>query len=87
NFPLAIFLGQIAAALAAGNSVIAKPAEQTNLIGYAAVKLLHDAGIPQDVLQYLPGDGATVGAALTRDPRVAGVCFTGSTETARLINR
>ena len=87
NFPLAIFLGQIAAALAAGNSVIAKPAEQTNLIGYAAVKLLHEAGIPQDVLQYLPGDGATVGAALTRDPRVAGVCFTGSTETARLINR
>ena len=87
NFPLAIFLGQIAAALAAGNSVIAKPAEQTNLIGYAAVKLLHEAGIPQDVLQYLPGDGAIVGAALTRDARVAGVCFTGSTETARLINR
>ena len=87
NFPLAIFLGQIAAALAAGNTVIAKPAEQTNLIGYAAVKLLHEAGIPQDVLQYVPGDGATVGAALTRDPRVAGVCFTGSTDTARLINR
>ncbi len=87
NFPLAIFIGQIAAALAAGNTVIAKPAEQTNLIGYAAVKLLHEAGIPQDVLQYLPGDGATVGAALTKDPRVAGVCFTGSTETARLINR
>ncbi len=87
NFPLAIFIGQIAAALAAGNSVIAKPAEQTNLIGFAAVKLLHEAGIPQGVLQYLPGDGATVGAALTRDPRVAGVCFTGSTETARLINR
>ena len=87
NFPLAIFLGQIAAALAAGNAVIAKPAEQTNLIGYAAIKLLHEAGIPQEVLQYLPGDGATVGAALTRDPRVAGVCFTGSTETARAINR
>ncbi|WP_374358218.1 bifunctional proline dehydrogenase/L-glutamate gamma-semialdehyde dehydrogenase PutA [Thermomonas sp.] len=87
NFPLAIFLGQIAAALAAGNTVIAKPAEQTNLIGFAAVQLLHEAGIPQDVLQYLPGDGATVGAALTRDPRVAGVCFTGSTDTARLINR
>ena len=87
NFPLAIFLGQVAAALAAGNTVIAKPAEQTNLIGHAAVQLLHEAGIPQDVLQYLPGDGATVGAALTRDPRVAGVCFTGSTETARLINR
>ncbi len=87
NFPLAIFLGQIAAALAAGNTVIAKPAEQTNLVGYAAVKLLHEAGIPQDVLQFAPGDGATVGAALTQDARVAGVCFTGSTETARLINR
>ncbi|MBV2209861.1 MAG: bifunctional proline dehydrogenase/L-glutamate gamma-semialdehyde dehydrogenase PutA [Thermomonas sp.] len=87
NFPLAIFLGQIAAALAAGNTVIAKPAEQTNLIGYAAVKLLHEAGIPQNVLQFVPGDGASVGAALTADPRVAGVCFTGSTETARLINR
>jgi RHH-type proline utilization regulon transcriptional repressor/proline dehydrogenase/delta 1-pyrroline-5-carboxylate dehydrogenase len=87
NFPLAIFTGQIAAALAAGNSVIAKPAEQTNLIGHAAVKLLHEAGIPADVLQFLPGDGATVGAALTRDPRVAGVAFTGSTDTARAINR
>jgi len=87
NFPLAIFAGQVAAALAAGNSVIAKPAEQTNLIGYAAVKLLHEAGVPEAVLQFLPGDGATVGAALTRDPRVAGVAFTGSTETARAINR
>jgi RHH-type proline utilization regulon transcriptional repressor/proline dehydrogenase/delta 1-pyrroline-5-carboxylate dehydrogenase len=87
NFPLAIFAGQIAAALAAGNSVIAKPAEQTNLIGYAAVKLLHEAGIPEAVLQFLPGDGATVGAALTKDPRVAGVAFTGSTDTARAINR
>jgi RHH-type proline utilization regulon transcriptional repressor/proline dehydrogenase/delta 1-pyrroline-5-carboxylate dehydrogenase len=87
NFPLAIFIGQVAAALAAGNSVIAKPAEQTNLIGYAAVKLLHEAGIPEAVLQFLPGDGATVGAALTRDPRVAGVAFTGSNDTARAINR
>ncbi len=87
NFPLAIFTGQIAAALAAGNAVLAKPAEQTNLIGYAAVKLLHEAGVPQAVLQFLPGDGATVGAALTRDPRVAGVAFTGSTDTARAINR
>jgi len=87
NFPLAIFLGQVSAALAAGNSVIAKPAEQTSLIGHAAVQLLHDAGVPADVLQYLPGDGATVGAALTRDPRVAGVAFTGSTETAWAINR
>lgn len=87
NFPLAIFAGQIAAALAAGNAVIAKPAEQTNLIGYYAVKLLHEAGIPEAVLQFLPGDGATVGAALTRDPRIAGVAFTGSTDTARAINR
>ena len=87
NFPLAIFLGQVSAALAAGNSVIAKPAEQTNLIGHAAVKLLHEAGIPEAVLQFLPGDGATVGAALKKDPRVAGVAFTGSTETARAINR
>lgn len=87
NFPLAIFLGQISAALAAGNSVIAKPAEQTNLVGYHAVKLLHEAGIPEAVLQFLPGDGATVGAALTGDPRVAGVAFTGSTDTARAINR
>ncbi|RCS29297.1 bifunctional proline dehydrogenase/L-glutamate gamma-semialdehyde dehydrogenase PutA [Rhodanobacter denitrificans] len=87
NFPLAIFLGQVSAALAAGNSVIAKPAEQTSLIGHAAVKLLHEAGVPVDVLQYLPGDGATVGAALTKDPRVSGVAFTGSTETAWAINR
>ena len=87
NFPLAIFSGQVAAALAAGNSVIAKPAEQTNLVGFEAVRLLHEAGVPKDVLQFVPGDGATVGAALTRDPRVAGVAFTGSTETARAINR
>jgi len=87
NFPLAIFAGQIAAALAAGNAVLAKPAEQTNLIGYYAVKLLHEAGVPEAVLQFLPGDGATVGAALTKDPRIAGVAFTGSTDTARAINR
>ncbi len=87
NFPLAIFIGQVAAALMAGNAVIAKPAEQTSLIGHAAVKLLHEAGVPAAALQFLPGDGATVGAALTRDPRVAGVAFTGSTETARAINR
>nr|WP_282452614.1 bifunctional proline dehydrogenase/L-glutamate gamma-semialdehyde dehydrogenase PutA [Lysobacter sp. CAU 1642] len=87
NFPLAIFVGQVAAALVAGNAVIAKPAEQTTLVGHAAVKLLHEAGVPEAVLQYLPGDGATVGAALTRDPRVDGVAFTGSTETARAINR
>jgi len=87
NFPLAIYLGQVAAALAAGNSVIAKPAEQTTLVAFAATKLLHEAGIPEDVLQFLPGDGATVGAGLTRDPRVAGVAFTGSNETAWAINR
>ncbi|MBP6798330.1 MAG: bifunctional proline dehydrogenase/L-glutamate gamma-semialdehyde dehydrogenase PutA, partial [Luteimonas sp.] len=87
NFPLAIFAGQVAAALAAGNSVIAKPAEQTNLVGHQAVKLLHEAGVPEAVLQFVPGDGATVGAALTADPRVAGVAFTGSTDTARAINR
>src|SRR5690606_1585296 len=87
NFPLAIFAGQVAAALAAGNAVIAKPAEQTNLVGWHAVKLLHEAGIPADVLQFVPGDGATVGAAVTSDPRVAGVAFTGSTDTARAINR
>jgi RHH-type proline utilization regulon transcriptional repressor/proline dehydrogenase/delta 1-pyrroline-5-carboxylate dehydrogenase len=87
NFPLAIFVGQVSAALMAGNSVLAKPAEQTSLVGYAAVRLLHEAGVPADVLQFLPGDGAVVGAALTRDPRVAGVVFTGSTETARIINR
>ncbi|MDJ0877436.1 MAG: bifunctional proline dehydrogenase/L-glutamate gamma-semialdehyde dehydrogenase PutA [Halieaceae bacterium] len=87
NFPLAIFTGQVAAALAAGNSVIAKPAEQTPLIGARAVKLLHEAGVPGDVLHLLPGDGARVGGALVADPRIAGVAFTGSTATAKLINR
>ncbi len=87
NFPLAIFIGQVAVALAAGNSVIAKPAEQTSLMGYAAVKLMHEAGIPTDVLQFVPGNGATVGAALTADPRVVGVVFTGSNATALAINR
>ncbi|WP_226416039.1 bifunctional proline dehydrogenase/L-glutamate gamma-semialdehyde dehydrogenase PutA [Shewanella glacialimarina] len=87
NFPLAIFLGQASAALAAGNTVIAKPAEQTCLVGYRAVQLAHEAGIPTDVLQFLPGTGATVGAVLTADERIGGVCFTGSTGTAKLINR
>ena len=87
NFPLAIYVGQVAAALAAGNSVIAKPAEQTSLTAFVATQLMHEAGVPKDVLQFLPGDGATVGAALTRDARVAGVCFTGSTDTAWAINR
>ena len=87
NFPLAIFSGQVLAALAAGNAVLAKPAEQTPLIAARAVALMHEAGIPRDVVQLLPGDGAAVGAALARDPRIDGVCFTGSTATARLINR
>jgi len=87
NFPLAIFTGQISAALAAGNSVIAKPAEQTPLVAYRAVQLLHEAGVPGDVLHFLPGDGATIGGRAVADPRVAGVVFTGSTETARLINQ
>ncbi len=85
NFPLAIFTGQIAAALAAGNGVLAKPAEQTGLIAHEAVALLHRAGVPREVLQLLPGDGPTVGAALTQDARVSGVAFTGSTETAQII--
>ena len=87
NFPLAIFTGQVAAALAAGNAVIAKPAEQTGLIAAEAVKLLHRAGVPGDVLHLLPGDGPTIAAPLVKDRRVAGVAFTGSTETARLINQ
>jgi RHH-type proline utilization regulon transcriptional repressor/proline dehydrogenase/delta 1-pyrroline-5-carboxylate dehydrogenase len=87
NFPLAIFTGQIAAALAAGNVVLAKPAEQTPLIAYRAAQLFHEAGIPKGVLQLLPGRGETVGAALTADSRIKGVLFTGSTEVAQLINR
>jgi len=87
NFPLAIFAGQVTAALAAGNTVLAKPAEQTPAIAAFATRLLHQAGVPRAALQLLPGDGATVGARLTSDPRIDGVAFTGSTETARLINR
>src|SRR3546814_8363433 len=87
NFPLAIFIGQVAAALATGNSVLAKPAKQTTLVGFEAVKLLHEAGVPEAVLQLVPGDGVTVGAALTGDPRIAGVVFTGSNGTALAINR
>jgi RHH-type proline utilization regulon transcriptional repressor/proline dehydrogenase/delta 1-pyrroline-5-carboxylate dehydrogenase len=86
NFPLAIFTGQIAAALAAGNAVIAKPAEETPLIAARAVRLLHQAGIPTAILHLLPGTGEAVGAPLVADTRVQGVAFTGSTETARLIN-
>ena len=87
NFPLAIFTGQIAAALAAGNTVIAKPAEQTPLVAARAVDLLHEAGIPGAALALLPGDGAALGKAMLSDERVAGVAFTGSTEVAQLINR
>jgi RHH-type transcriptional regulator, proline utilization regulon repressor / proline dehydrogenase / delta 1-pyrroline-5-carboxylate dehydrogenase len=87
NFPLAIFLGQVSAALAAGNAVIAKPAEQTPVIAHEAVALLHEAGVPQGALQFLPGDGPSVGAALVADPRVRGVVFTGSTEVAHIINK
>ena len=87
NFPLAIFTGQISAALAAGNCVIAKPAEQTSLIAARAVGLMHEAGVPTGVIQLLPGDGPAVGGPLVSDPRLAGVCFTGSTETAQRINR
>jgi RHH-type proline utilization regulon transcriptional repressor/proline dehydrogenase/delta 1-pyrroline-5-carboxylate dehydrogenase len=87
NFPLAIFTGQVAASLAAGNVVLAKPAEQTPLIAHRAVELLHEAGVPRAALQFLPGRGEVVGAALTGDSRVKGVIFTGSTEVAQLINR
>ena len=87
NFPLAIFSGQVLGALAAGNAVVAKPAEQTPLIAARAVALMHEAGIPRDAAQLLPGAGGTVGAALVADPRIDGVCFTGSTGTARRIDR
>ncbi|MEQ3649277.1 bifunctional proline dehydrogenase/L-glutamate gamma-semialdehyde dehydrogenase PutA [Hyphomonas sp.] len=87
NFPLAIFTGQIAAALAAGNAVVAKPAEQTPLIAFEAVKLFQKAGLPVDALHLLPGGGESVGAKLISDLRVSGVCFTGGTVTARIINK
>ena len=87
NFPLAIFTGQVSAALAVGNAVIAKPAEQTPLMAAEAVRLLHAAGIPEAVLQLLPGDGAAIGGALVADARCRGVVFTGSTEVARLLQR
>jgi len=86
NFPLAIFLGQVAAALVAGNSVIAKPAEQASLIAAETVRMLHFSGVPVDALHLLPGDGV-LGAALVAEPTIAGVAFTGSTETAARINR
>ena len=87
NFPLAIYTGQVAAALAAGNSVVAKPAEQTPLTAAYATGLLLQAGIPPAVLQFVPGGGGDVGSALSRDPRLAGVVFTGGTDTARIIER
>ena len=87
NFPLAIFTGLVSAPLAAGNAVIAKPAGQTPLIGALAVELMHQAGIPRHVVQLAPGSGRVVGGTLTAHPLIAGVVFTGSTETARMINR
>ncbi|HEY3695038.1 bifunctional proline dehydrogenase/L-glutamate gamma-semialdehyde dehydrogenase PutA [Phenylobacterium sp.] len=87
NFPLAIFTGQVAAALAAGNAVVAKPAEQTPLVAAAAVRLFHRAGLAADLLHLVPGDGGTIGQAVTRHPLCAGAAFTGGTETAWSINR
>jgi RHH-type transcriptional regulator, proline utilization regulon repressor / proline dehydrogenase / delta 1-pyrroline-5-carboxylate dehydrogenase len=87
NFPLAIFTGQVSAALAAGNAVIAKPAEQTPLIAAQAVRALHEAGVPLDALALMPGPGETIGARLVADPRIAGVAFTGSTAVGSLIAR
>ncbi|CAN5667386.1 bifunctional proline dehydrogenase/L-glutamate gamma-semialdehyde dehydrogenase PutA [soil metagenome] len=87
NFPLAIFMGQVAAALATGNTVLAKPAEQTPAVAQQAVQLLHEAGVPADALQLLHGPGETVGAALVAHPGIAGVVFTGSTQVARIIHR
>ncbi|HEV7166285.1 MAG TPA: bifunctional proline dehydrogenase/L-glutamate gamma-semialdehyde dehydrogenase PutA [Gammaproteobacteria bacterium] len=87
NFPLAIFTGQIAAALAAGNAVLTKPAEQTSLIGAQAVRLMHEAGVPGGVLNFIPGKGSVVGQHAVADPRIAGVAFTGSTETAKTIHQ
>jgi RHH-type proline utilization regulon transcriptional repressor/proline dehydrogenase/delta 1-pyrroline-5-carboxylate dehydrogenase len=86
NFPLAIFVGQVAAALAAGNTVLAKPAEQTPILGFMAAQILLEAGVPREALHLLPGGGA-VGAALTRDPRIKGVVFTGSNDTAWAIQK
>lgn len=87
NFPLAIFIGQVSAALAAGNTVLAKPAEQTPIIAYQAVKILHEAGIPENVLHLILGDGGYLGKTLVPDNRIAGIAFTGSTQTAQIINR
>jgi RHH-type proline utilization regulon transcriptional repressor/proline dehydrogenase/delta 1-pyrroline-5-carboxylate dehydrogenase len=87
NFPLAIFTGQVTAALAAGNAVIAKPAEQTPIVAAEMVRILHASGVPGDVLHFVPGRGSRIGPVITGDARIAGVAYTGSTDTARLINR
>jgi len=87
NFPMAIYTGQVAAALAAGNTVLAKPAEQTPLCAASVTELLHAAGVPREVLHFLPGSGPEIGAALVQSERIAGICFTGSIETARIIER
>ena len=87
NFPLAIFTGQIAAALAAGNGVLAKPADPTPIVAWLGVKLLHEAGVPREALQLLPGRGSVVGPRIIADPPIGGVCFTGSTTTAQTINQ
>ena len=87
NFPLAIFIGQVAAALVAGNTVIAKPADQTTLVAYRAVQIMHEAGIPTSVLQFVPIRGSVLGNVILSDNRIAGVAFTGSTTTAHTINR
>ena len=87
NFPLAIFTGQVTAALAAGNAVLAKPAAPTPLVAYRAVQLLHEAGVPPDLLHFIPGSGRLIGERAVADPRVAGVVFTGSTEVAQTINQ
>ncbi|WP_299316659.1 bifunctional proline dehydrogenase/L-glutamate gamma-semialdehyde dehydrogenase PutA, partial [uncultured Halomonas sp.] len=87
NFPVAIFCGQVVAAAVAGNTVLAKPAEQTSIVAHRVIELLHEAGMPREVVQLLPGDGPTVGSVLTGDPRITGVVFTGGTDTAQVINR
>lgn len=87
NFPLAIFLGQVTAALVSGNAVLAKPADQTSIIAYEAVKLLHQAGIPKNILHYIPARGSVIGQKLIPDERISGIVFTGSTGTAKTIQR
>ncbi|MCE9664338.1 bifunctional proline dehydrogenase/L-glutamate gamma-semialdehyde dehydrogenase PutA [Halomonas sp. M5N1S17] len=87
NFPVAIFCGQVVAAAVAGNTVLAKPAEQTSIVAHRVIELLYEAGMPRDVVQLLPGDGPTVGSVLSADTRITGVVFTGGTDTAQIINR